>query len=78
MDTNALKPFTSLDPFTRYVLPDGRGVAIDASAAKDALVATFQMKGGQVVFVLRADVAQQLQAARTATGNPIVGERRLA
>ena len=41
---------------TDYRLPDGRIVAVDSTAAKDAAVIGFTLKGGRVVDAVRADL----------------------
>jgi hypothetical protein len=56
MFTDALLPDRRVMTFTEYVLPDGRTVRVDATAAKGLSVIDFTLVGGRIVNAIRADL----------------------
>jgi hypothetical protein len=38
-----------------YILPDGRHVEIHDDVARGALLISYQLKGGKIVYAVRAD-----------------------
>jgi hypothetical protein len=49
--------------FTDYMLPNGTRIPVDSTACKHAPVTTFTTKGGDVVFIVRADLFVRLQTS---------------